>query len=100
VPCRAESPNIVKVSQQLGSRNFAILGISLDSERAPWLRAIKQDGLNWLQLSDLEFWRNNVSVKYYVYDIPANYLIDPNGMIIAKNINGDELLATIKKLIK
>ncbi|SHN31887.1 TlpA disulfide reductase family protein [Mucilaginibacter sp. OK098] len=100
VPCRAETPNIVKASQQIGSRNFSILGISLDSEKAPWLRAIKQDGLNWFQLSDLGLWRNNVSVKYYVYDIPANYLIDPNGIIIAKNINGDELLPTLKKLIK
>lgn len=100
VPCRAENPNIVKASQQLGGRNFAILGISLDDKKDSWLRAIKQDGLNWLQLSDLGFWRNNVSVKYYVYDIPANYLIDPNGIIIAKNINGDELLPTLKKLIK
>ncbi|MDP9080453.1 MAG: AhpC/TSA family protein [Bacteroidota bacterium] len=100
VPCRAENPNIVKASQQLGNRNFVILGISLDSKKAAWLQAIKQDGLNWFQLSDLGLWLNNVSVKYYVYDIPANYLIDPNGIIIAKNLNGDELLPTLKKLIK
>ena len=100
VPCRAENPYFVKASQQLGGPNFAILGISLDSEKASWIGAVKQDGLNWLQLSDLGHWANNVSVKYYVYDIPANYLIDPNGIIIAKNIKGDELLPALKKLIK
>jgi len=100
VPCRADNPNIVKAVQQLDSSNFAILGISLDKEKGPWLKAIKQDGLNWTQLSDLRQWGNGVSMKYYVYDIPANYLIDPNGKIVAKNIKGDELLATLKKLIK
>jgi len=100
VPCRAENPGIVKAVQQLDTHNFAALGISLDNKKDPWLRAIKQDGLNWIQLSDLRLWGNNVSVKYYVYDIPANYLIDPNGVIIAKNIKADELLPTLKKLIK
>jgi thiol-disulfide isomerase/thioredoxin len=100
VPCRAVNSYLVKASQQLGKRNFTIVGISLDSKKVPWLQAIKQDGLNWFQLSDLRLWRNNVSVKYYVYDIPANYLIDPNGIIIAKNINGNELLPALKKLIQ
>ena len=62
MPCRAENPNIVKAAQHLARRNFTIVGISLDKERSPWLHAIKQDGLNWLQLSDLGFWDNNVSV--------------------------------------
>ena len=99
-PCRAENPNVVKAAQQLAKRNFTVLGISLDKERNPWLQAIKQDGLNWIQLSDLRYWDNKVSVKYYVYAIPANYLIDPNGTIIAKNINGDELLSTLEKIVK
>ncbi|MBK0379078.1 TlpA disulfide reductase family protein [Mucilaginibacter segetis] len=100
VPCRAEIPNFIKASQQLAGRNFAILGISLDQEKDAWLRAIKQDGLTWTQLSDLRSWNNKVSVKYYVYDIPANFLIGPDGTILAKNINGEELLPTLKKLIK
>ncbi|MES2111863.1 MAG: TlpA disulfide reductase family protein [Bacteroidota bacterium] len=100
VPCRAENPAINKASQQLGKSDFTILGISLDSEKASWLKAIRQDGISWTQLSDLGLWDNNVSVKYYVYDIPANFLIDPNGVIIAKNIKGDELLPTLKKMIK
>lgn len=100
LPCRAENPNVVKASQQFARHNFTVLGISLDKEKDPWLQAIRQDGLNWPQLSDLGYWSNGVSVKYYVYDIPANYLVDPNGTIIAKNVSGDELLSTIRKLIK
>ncbi len=100
LPCRAENPNIVKASQQLAVRNFTVLGISLDKEKGPWFQAIKKDGLKWVQLSDLRLWDNNVSVKYYVYDIPANYLVGPDGTIIAKNIQGDDLLSTLEKLIK
>ncbi|GAA4102820.1 TlpA disulfide reductase family protein [Mucilaginibacter panaciglaebae] len=100
LPCRAQNPAVLKVSQQLAMRNFTILGISLDSRKDSWLRAIKQDGLNWTQLSDLRYWGNGVSVNYYVYDIPANYLIDPNGKIIAKNINSDVMLSTLKRIIK
>jgi peroxiredoxin len=100
LPCRAENPNIVKASQQLSMRNFTVLGISLDKEKDSWLHAIKQDSLNWPQLSDLGYWGNNVSVKYYVYDIPANYLIGPDGTILAKDLHGDNLIGTLNKLIK
>lgn len=100
LPCRAENPNIIKASQQFAMRNFMVLGISLDKAKNPWLHAIKQDGLNWPQLSDLEYWNNKVSVKYYVYDIPANYLIGPDGTILAKNLRGDDLITMLGKFIK
>jgi peroxiredoxin len=99
-PCRAENPIKAKAMRQFGNRNFTVLGISLDQKKESWLQAIKQDGINWVQLSDLGLWRNAVSVKYYVYSIPGNYLIGPDGTILAKNLQGADLLAALERLIR
>lgn len=92
-PCRAENPNYVKAYQQYKDKGFTMLGISLDRPGAKnaWLAAIKKDGLTWTQLSDLQFWDNDVAKLYGVRAIPQNFLIDPHGKIIGTNLRGDDL---------
>jgi peroxiredoxin len=92
-PCRQENPNLVIAYNKFKNKNFTILGVSLDQPtgRFAWLNAIKYDKLTWTQVSDLKFWNNNVAVLYMVQAIPANFLIDPNGKIIAKDLTGDDL---------
>ena len=98
-PCRMENPNVVNAYNQFKDKNFTVLGVSLDRAREPWLKAIKDDGLMWTQVSDLKFWNNEAAVKYKIESIPQNFLLDPNGKIIAKNIRGEELLRTLKTLL-
>jgi peroxiredoxin len=92
-PCRAENPNVVKAYNKYKDRNFTILGVSLDGEstRAAWLKAIDSDGLTWTQVSDLKGWKNEVAKLYGVNSIPQNFLIDPNGVVIGKNLRGEAL---------
>jgi peroxiredoxin len=100
IPCRNENPNIVAALVKFANRNFTILSVSVDHDRAAWLKAIKQDNLNWTHLSSLSGWKNAVSTKYGVLSIPSNFLIDPDGKIIAKNLNGAGLLTTLDTLLK
>lgn len=100
VPCRADNPNLVKVLKTFRNKNFAILSISLDTERDAWLKAIKEDGMTWTNLSDLKAFKNEVSNKYNVYAIPENFLIDPQGIIIGKGLHGEDLLNILEKLIQ
>jgi peroxiredoxin len=92
-PCRMESPAVVKAFNKYKDKNFTILGVSLDrpDAKTDWLGAIKKDGLNWTQVSDLKFWGNEAAVLYFVQSIPANFLLDPNGKIIAKDLRGTDL---------
>lgn len=99
-PCRAENPNVVAAYNQFKQKNFTVLGISLDENKASWLSAIKKDQLFWTQLSDLKSWGNAVAQLYKVQSIPANLLIDPSGVIIAKNLRGEELIAKLKEFIR
>lgn len=98
-PCRMENPNVVEAYNKYKEKNFTVLGVSLDRAKEPWVKAIKDDGLSWTQVSDLKFWSNEVAVKYKVESIPQNFLLDPNGKIIAKNLRGEELFAKLKTLI-
>ena len=100
-PCREENPNVVKAFNTYKDKNFTVLGVSLDSpgKKDLWLQAIEKDGLNWTQLSDLKGWKNEVAVQYGVRSIPTNYLIDPTGKIIAKNIRGEELQTKLAEIL-
>ena len=100
VPCRVENPKLVAAFKQLKGKNFTILGISLDGHdtRAAWIKAIKDDGLAWTQLSDLKRHDNAVAVQYGIRAIPQNVLIDPNGKVIARNIGPADLAAKIEQL--
>jgi peroxiredoxin len=92
-PCRGENPNVVKAYNHYKDKNFTVLGVSLDrpGKKDDWLAAIKADGLEWTQVSDLQFWNNGVAKQYGIRAIPQNYLIDPTGKIIAKNLRGEAL---------
>lgn len=98
-PCRMENPNVVANFNEFKSKDFTVLGVSLDRDKAAWLEAIKEDKLAWTQVSDLQFWNNAVARLYGIEGIPANLLIDPTGKIIAKNLRGEALHATLKKLL-
>jgi len=90
-PCRMENPNVVAAYERFKAKNFTVLGISLDRSREAWIQAIRDDKLFWSQVSDLKFWNNSVAIQYRIQSIPQNFLIDPNGKIIGKNLRGVDL---------
>jgi peroxiredoxin len=99
--CWAEHRKLAGIYARYRSRNLAILGVSLDTMRAPWLAAIQQDGISpWAQLSDLKGFDSRVAVLYGVRNVPQNYLIDPSGHIVAKNLWGDELAGKLKEVFR
>lgn len=101
-PCREENPTVARAYAAYKGRNFEVLGVSLDSEkdRAKWVKAITDDKLTWTQVSDLRGWENAAARSYHVSGIPQNYLIDPTGKIIAVNLKGEVLQATLAQHIK
>jgi peroxiredoxin len=99
-PCRQENPNVVKAYNKFKSKNFTVLGVSLDRAKEPWVKAINDDKLTWTQVSDLKYWNNAVAMKYKIQSIPQNFLLDPNGIIIAKNLRGEELQSRLEALLK
>lgn len=92
-PCRNENPNVVENFNAFRQKNFTVLGVSLDrpGQKDKWLNAIKEDGLTWTHVSDLQFWNNAVAKLYRISSIPQNFLVDPTGKIIARNLRGPEL---------
>jgi len=99
-PCRRENPNVVEAYNQYKNKNFTILSVSLDQDKNNWLNAIKADHLTWTHVSDLQFWGNGAAKLYHVEAIPQNYLIDPNGVIIARNLRGDQLEEKLREVLK
>ena len=99
-PCRAENPNVVKAFNQYQSKGFYVLGVSLDQPggRERWIKAINDDQLTWAHVSDLQFWKNAVAVQYGIQAIPQNFLVDPQGLIIGKNLRGDALQNKLAEL--
>lgn len=98
-PCRKENPNVLAAYEKFKSKNFTVLGISLDNEnqKQNWIEAIERDGLAWSNVSDLKGWKNEAAVLYNVNAIPTNFLIDPNGIIIARNLKGEDLHRFLEK---
>lgn len=97
-PCRAENPNVVKSYNKYKDKGFEILGVSLDQKADKWKEAITKDQLTWKQVSDLQGWGNAVAVQYGVRSVPANFLISPAGVIIAKNLRGEDLEKKLAEL--
>jgi len=99
-PCRQENPNVVRAFNHYKNQNFTILGVSLDRPggKDRWLKAIHKDSLAWTQVSDLKFWDSEPAALYAVRGIPQNFLIDPNGKIIAKNLRGEDLEIKLEEL--
>jgi peroxiredoxin len=98
-PCRFENPNLVKAYDLYRDRNFTIVGVSLDRERAYWLQAIAEDSLSWTQLSDLKWWQSEAARIYGLQQIPASFLLDPDGRILARDMRGEELLARLDAIL-
>jgi peroxiredoxin len=98
-PCRMENPNVVKMYNKYKDKGFAIYGVSLDKDKNAWLAAIKKDGLTWTHGSDLKFWNSAVAQTYGVNAIPATYLLDKDGKVIAKNLRGPSLEAKLSELL-
>ncbi|MDQ3279368.1 MAG: AhpC/TSA family protein [Bacteroidota bacterium] len=98
-PCRMENPNVVANYNKFKDKNFTVLGISLDQQKQAWLNAIEKDKLSWTHVSDLQFWNNAVAQLYHVQSIPQNFLIDPNGKIIAKDLRGEDLEKKLCELL-
>lgn len=92
-PCRAENPNVANAYETYHDKNFTVVSISLDSQpaRDAWLKAIQDDGLTWTQVSDLRGFNTAVAQQYAISSIPQNFLLDPQGRILAKNLRGDAL---------
>lgn len=101
-PCRQENPNVVKAFQAYNSKGFTVLGVSLDQPDAKdkWMKAIHDDNLTWTQVSDLKYWDNQVAKQYGIQAIPQNFLVDPSGKIVAKNIRGEELSSKLATIFK
>ncbi len=98
-PCRAENPKLVALYEEFKGKNFEILGISFDSEFENWAKAVKDDNLTWKHISDLQGWNNYASLIYGVKAIPQNILVDPQGIIIARNLHGDALRAKLMEVL-
>lgn len=90
-PCRQENPNLVAEYNAYKDRGFNIIGVSLDQNKDPWLKAIDDDQLSWAHVSDLKGWDSAPAGAYGVRSIPANFVVDENGIIVAKNLRGEEL---------
>ncbi len=98
-PCRAENPNIVAAFNQYKDKGFSVFGVSLDRERDAWLKAIDDDQLTWLHVSDLSYWNNAAAQLYAVNSIPSSLIVDKTGKIIAKNKRDKELFETLSELL-
>jgi len=100
-PCRQENPNYVMAYHRYKDKNFTLLSVSLDKQgdKNAWLAAIQKDGLEWTQVSDLKYWYNEVAKLYDIKAVPQNFLIDPRGKIIARNLRGEDLQKKLDQLL-
>ena len=99
-PCRGENPNVVAAYEKYKKKNFTVLGVSLDDDKASWLEAIQADKLNWQHISDLKKWESIVVSTYQIEGIPFNVLLDPTGKVIATDLRGEALQNTLASLLQ
>jgi len=99
-PCRMENPNVVAAYNKYKDKNFTVLGVSLDQARQNWIDAIRMDNLTWNHVSDLKGWGNAVAAQFQVRAIPQNFLLDPEGRIIGKNLRGMVLERKLASVLK
>ena len=97
-PCRQENPNVVNAYKQFKDKGFTVFGVSLDRDKKSWLAAIREDNLNWQHVSDLKYWGSEAAALYRVGSIPRNFLLDPNGKIIGRDLRGPDLLDKLNEL--
>ena len=99
-PCREENPNVVAAYNQFKDKGFTVFGVSLDKDKAAWEKAIVDDKLAWTHVSDLKYWDNAAAKLYKVQSIPANFLLDKEGRIIARDLRGPALTAKLAEVLK
>ena len=99
-PCRQENPNVVKAYAQFKDKNFTVLSFSLDESKEAWQQAVASDKLTWTQVSDLKGWSSSIANQYGLQSIPSNFLVDPDGKIIAKDLRGDDLIQALSVTLK
>ncbi|MGD0710137.1 MAG: TlpA disulfide reductase family protein, partial [Bacteroidales bacterium] len=106
-PCRMENPNVVAAYKKykdekfkkVKCKGFTVFSVSLDKDKTAWKNAISRDGLVWpYHVSDLKFWSNAAAVTYNINTIPNNFLIDKNGIILAKGLRGNDLTDKLESL--
>lgn len=98
-PCRRENPNVVRVYKEYKDKGLEIYGVSLDMNKGLWLQAIEADQLTWKHVSDLAYWNSVVVPTYEINGIPATFLLDKDGKIIAKNLRGEALESKLKEVL-
>ena len=99
-PCRQENPNVVKLYNQYKDQGLAIIGVSLDKDADAWKKAITDDQLAWTQISNVKFWQDPIAKQYGISSIPATFILDSKGVIVAKDLRGAELEAKVAELLK
>ncbi|HTI91192.1 MAG TPA: TlpA disulfide reductase family protein [Puia sp.] len=99
-PCRQENPAVVKAYHKYHDKGFEILGVSLDQSESSWKKAIRDDKLSWTHVSDLKYWNNALVKMYGVQGVPQNFLIDPQGTIIARGLRGEDLQNKLAEIYK
>lgn len=97
-PCRKENPNVVRMYKKYKDQGFEILGVSLDSKKDRWMKAIKDDKLTWPHISDLKGWKNEAAKTYAITSIPQTVLLDAEGKILARNLRGPTLEAKLAEI--
>ena len=98
-PCRAFNPELVKIYKKFHKKGFEIIGVSHDSDHEKWVKGIKDDKLDWPQVSDLKYWDNEVGKMYYVRYIPQNIFVDQNGVIVGRQIDKPEVAKFIEDFL-
>jgi peroxiredoxin len=99
-PCRVENPNVVALYKDFHAKGLNIIGVSLDEKADKWKAAIAKDKLTWTQISNLKGWEDPIAKRYFVDGIPATFLLDENGVVIARDLRGDELRAKVASILK
>ena len=100
-PCMGELPSLRDAYNTFSPRGFEIIGVSLDREREPWLEAIKEENMNWIHVSDVQYWNNAVARQYNIQSIPSNFLVDcKTGLVVAKGLRGAALSRTLADLLR
>jgi peroxiredoxin len=99
-PCRAANPYTQKLYNQYKAKGFEVFAVSLDVNKALWVKAVKKDRLTYTQVADYDGWLSKVAEKYYVDALPTTFLLDRSGKIVAINLEGKELFDAVKRLVQ
>lgn len=99
-PCRQENPNVVQAFHRFKDKGFTVLGVSLDRERKDWLKGVRDDKLTWNNVSELKYFQSPTALLYGIVSIPRNFLLDPNGKIIGRDLRGPDLNTKLEEVFK